>query len=239
VYDDVRMAAKCGPDIIYLDGAEGGTGAGPHIATEETGIPLMAAIPEARRALEDVGLADEVDLVVAGGIRNGADVAKCIALGAKAVAIGHSALMALNCNKEIPGVTDYEGTVGVPAGQCYHCHTGRCPVGVATQDPELRKRLVVEEASERVYNFLTAMTMELQMLARACGKTNVHSLEPEDLAALTVEASAMARVPLAGTTYTVGQTEREILSEVQRLLAIKAEEELEVPGEVAELRAAE
>ena len=146
VYDDVRMAAKCGPDIIYLDGAEGGTGAGPHVATEETGIPLMAAIPEARRALEDVGLADEVDLVVAGGIRNGADVAKCLALGAKAVAIGHSALMALNCNKEIPGVTDYEGTVGVPAGQCYHCHTGRCPVGVATQDPELRKRLVVEEA---------------------------------------------------------------------------------------------
>ena len=114
VYDDVRMAAKCGPDIIYLDGAEGGTGAGPHIATEETGIPLMAAIPEARRALEDVGLADEIDLVVAGGIRNGGDIAKALALGAKAVAIGHSALMALNCNKEIPGVTDYEGTIGVP-----------------------------------------------------------------------------------------------------------------------------
>ena len=114
VYDDVRMAAKCGPDVIYLDGAEGGTGAGPHVAAEETGIPLMAAIPEARRALEDVGLVDEIDLVVAGGIRNGGDVAKCLALGAKAVAIGHSALMALNCNKEIPGVTDYEGTVGVP-----------------------------------------------------------------------------------------------------------------------------
>ena len=103
VYDDVRMAAKCGPDIIYLDGAEGGTGAGPHTAAEETGIPLMAAIPEARRALEDVGLADEIDLVVAGGIRNGGDVAKCLALGADAIAIGHSALMALNCNKEIPG----------------------------------------------------------------------------------------------------------------------------------------
>ena len=181
VYDDVRMAAKCGPDIIYLDGAEGGTGAGPHIATEETGIPLMAAIPEARRALEDVGLADEIDLVVAGGIRNGGDIAKCIALGAKAVAIGHSALMALNCNKEIPGVTDYEGTVGVPAGKCYHCHTGRCPVGITTQDPELRKRLVVDEAAERVYNFLHTLTLEVQMLARACGKTNVHSLEPEDL----------------------------------------------------------
>ena len=199
------MAAKCGPDIIYLDGAEGGTGAGPHVAAEETGIPLMAAIPEARRALEDVGLADEIDLVVAGGIRNGGDVAKCLALGADAVAIGHSALMALNCNKEIPGVTDYEGTVGVPAGQCYHCHTGRCPVGITTQDPELRKRLHVEEAANRVYNFLHTLTLEVQMLARACGKTNVHNLEPEDLAALTTEAAAMARVPLAGTDYIPGR----------------------------------
>ena len=218
VYDDVRMAAKCGPDIIYLDGAEGGTGAGPHIAAEETGIPLLAAIPEARRALEDVGLADEVDLVVAGGIRNGGDVAKCLALGADAIAIGHSALMALNCNKEIPGVTDYEGTVGVPAGQCYHCHTGRCPVGITTQDPELRKRLHVEEAAQRVFNFLHTLTLEVQMLARACGKTSVHSLEPEDLAALTLEASAMAKVPLAGTDYIPGVTEERALGEIRDLL---------------------
>ncbi len=218
VYDDVRMAAKCGPDIIYLDGAEGGTGAGPHTASEETGIPLMAAIPEARRALEDVGLVDEIDLVVAGGIRNGGDVAKCLALGADAIAIGHSALMALNCNKEIPGVTDYEGTVGVPAGRCYHCHTGRCPVGVATQDPELRKRLVVDEAANRVYNFLHTLTLECQMLARACGKTDVHSLEPEDLCALTVEASAMAKVPLAGTDYIPGVSEEKTLARIERLL---------------------
>jgi len=219
VYADVRMADKCGPDIIYLAGAEGSTGAGPHIGTEETGIPLMAAIPEARRALEDVGLAEDVDLVVAGGIRNGADVAKALALGAKAVAIGHSSLMALNCNKEIPGVTDYLGTVGVPAGQCYHCHTGRCPVGVTTQDPELRSRLKVDEAADRVYNLLTAMTMELQMLARACGKTNVHSLEPEDLCALTMEAAAMAKVPLAGTSYIPGVTEHDTLAEIKTLLA--------------------
>jgi glutamate synthase domain-containing protein 2 len=218
VYDDVRMAAKCGPDTIYLDGAEGSTGAGPHTATEETGIPLMAAIPEARRALEDVGLADEIDLVVAGGIRNGADVAKALALGASAVAIGQSALMALNCNKEIPGVTDYEGTVGVPAGRCYHCHTGRCPVGVTTQDPELRKRLVVDEAAGRVYNLLHAMTLECQMLARACGKTNVHNLEPEDLCALTTEAAAMARVPLAGTNYVPGVSEERTLEEMRRML---------------------
>jgi glutamate synthase domain-containing protein 2 len=218
VYDDVRMAAKCGPDIIYLDGAEGGTGAGPHLATEETGIPLMAAIPEARRALEDVGLADEIDLVVAGGIRNGGDIAKCIALGAKAVAIGHSSLMALNCNKEIPGVTDYMGSMGVPAGECYHCHTGRCPVGIATQDVELRKRLNVDEAAQRVFNFLHTLTMEVQLIARACGKTNIHSLEPEDLAALTVEAAAMAKVPLTGTDYIPGVTEERSLARIERLL---------------------
>src|SRR5207245_753307 len=147
---------------------------------------------------------------------NGGDVAKALALGATAIAIGHSALMALNCNKEIPGVTDYEGTVGVPAGQCYHCHTGRCPVGVATQDPELRKRLVVDDAAHRVYNFLHTLTLECQMLARACGKTDVHNLEPEDLCALTVEASAMARVPLAGADYVPGVCEARALSGVER-----------------------
>jgi glutamate synthase domain-containing protein 2 len=179
----------------------------------------MAAIPEARRALEDVGLVDEVDLVVAGGIRNGGDVAKCIALGAKGVAIGTAALMALNCNKHIEGVTDYEGTIGVPSGECYHCHTGRCPVGVATQDVELRKRLDVNEAVLRVYNFLITLTMEVQMLARACGKTNIHSLEPEDLAALTHEASAMAKVPLAGTTYIPGVTEQHTLNEMKEMMS--------------------
>ena len=102
VYDDVRMAAKTDPDMIYIDGMEGGTGAGPHLATEETGVPGIAAIRQARQALDDVGKTGEVSLVYAGGIRNGGDIAKALALGADAVAIGHSALIALNCNKDIP-----------------------------------------------------------------------------------------------------------------------------------------
>jgi glutamate synthase domain-containing protein 2 len=204
VYDDVRMAAKCDPDMIYMDGMEGGTGAGPHLAAEETGVPGIAAIRQARKALDDVGKSGEISLIYAGGIRNGGDVAKALALGADAIAIGHSALMALNCNRDI-AEADFEKEIGVPAGYCYHCHTGRCPVGVATQDPELRKRLNPDEAAVRVYNFLHTLTIECQMMARACGKTNVHSLEPEDLAALTMEASALAMVPLAGTQYTVGQ----------------------------------
>ena len=127
--------------------------------------------------------------------------------------------MALNCNKHLPGITDYEGTIGVPAGQCYHCHTGRCPVGIATQDVELRKRLDVDEAALRVYNFLITLTMEVQLLARACGKTNIHNLEPEDLAALTYEASAMAKVPLAGTNYIPGVTEENHLAEMRDMMA--------------------
>ena len=203
VYDDVRMAAKCNPDSIYLDCMEGSTGAGPHIAAANTGIPGIAAVREARRALDDVGKTGEVTLVFAGGIRDGADMAKALALGADCVSVGTGGLIALNCNKDIPEA-DFEKELGVSAGECYHCHTGRCPVGVATQDPELRKRLNPDEAALRVYNYLHSMTLEAQLLARACGKTNIHSLEPEDLAALTMEASAMAKVPLAGTDHTVG-----------------------------------
>ena len=203
VYDDVRMAAKTGPDSIYLDGMEGSTGAGPHIAAENTGIPGIVAIREARRALDDVGKSGEISLIYAGGIRDGADVAKALALGADGVSIGTAGLIALNCNKDIPEA-DFKKEIGVEAGHCYHCHTGRCPVGITTQDPELRKRLNPDAAALRVYNLLHTMTMECQMLARACGKTNVHSLEPEDLAALTMEASAMCKIPLAGTDQVAG-----------------------------------
>ncbi len=203
VYDDVRMAAKCNPDSIYLDCMEGSTGAGTHIAAANTGIPGIAAVREARRALDDVCKSGDVTLVFAGGIRDGADMAKALALGADAIAVGTGALISLNCNKDIPEA-DFEKEMGVEAGSCYHCHTGRCPVGVATQDPILRKRLNPDDAALRVYNYLHSMTLEAQLLARACGKTNIHSLEPEDLAALTMEASALAKVPLAGTEYTVG-----------------------------------
>jgi len=203
VYDDVRMAAKCDPDSIFLDSMEGSTGAGPHVAAANTGIPGIGAVREARRALDDVGKSGQISLIYAGGIRDGVDMAKALALGADAIAIGTAGLVALNCNKDIPEA-DFEKEMGVEAGYCYHCHTGRCPVGVATQDPILRSRLDPTEAAERVYNLLNTMTLEAQLMARACGKTNIHSLEPEDLAALTMEASAMAKVPLAGTDMTVG-----------------------------------
>lgn len=124
------------------------------------------------------------------------NVAKALALGADAVAMGTAELIALNCNAPLHE-PDYEA-LGAAPGACYHCHTGRCPVGIATQEDELTSRLDPDEAGERVACFLRAVTMELTMIAKACGKSNVHNLEPEDLRALTLEASAMTGMPLAG-----------------------------------------
>ena len=203
VADDVKLAAKAGADAIVIDGMQAGTGASAEVLLDHSGIPTVPAIVMAREALRELGLYGEVSLIASGGIRSGADAAKALALGADAVAIGIAALIALNCNKEIPE-SNFVEEIGVPAGQCYHCHTGKCPVGITTQEPELEARLDPDEGAERVANFLNSMTMEMALLTRSLGKSDVHSLEPEDLAALTVEASAMARIPLAGTDRVFG-----------------------------------
>lgn len=202
VFDDVRLAAKAGADVVVVDGMEGGTGASPELLQEHTGIPTLAAVCEARAALEDIGLYGQVQLVIAGGLRHGSDVAKALALGADACYLGTSLLIALNCNKPIH-VEDYHA-IGAAPYACHHCHTGRCPVGIATQDPALMARLEVEAASHRVANFFHALSSEVQILARACGKSDVHHLEPEDLRALTMEASFITGLPLAGTNRVFG-----------------------------------
>ncbi len=203
-FDDVKLAAKCGADVIVVDGMEGGTAASPEILQDHTGIPTLAAIVEARRGLEDVGMLGQVQIIAAGGIRSGVDVAKALALGADACYIGTAALIALNCNA--PLFLDDYAALGTEPGACHHCHTGRCPVGITTQNPELMARLPIDEAAERVANFLTAMTLEVQMLARACGKANVHDLDPDDLRALTIEAAAITGIPLVGTNWVPGAT---------------------------------
>jgi glutamate synthase domain-containing protein 2 len=196
------MAIKTGPDSIYIDGMEGGTGAGPHIATEETGIPGIAAIRQARKALDDLGKSGEISLVYAGGIRNGGDVAKALALGADAVSIGVAALIALGDNA--PELESEYERIGSSAGYYDDWQAGRDPAGISTQEPELAARFDPELGGRRLANYLRCMTLECQTLARACGKSHVHNLEPEDLVALTVEAAAMARVPLAGTGWIPG-----------------------------------
>ena len=200
---DVMLAVKAGADAVVVDGMQGGTAATQDVFIEDVGIPTLPAVRLAVEALQEMNMHRKVQLIVSGGIRNGADAAKALALGADAVSIGMAALMALNCNAPI-FEKDYEA-LGTRAGFCHHCHTGKCPVGVATQDPELEKRLEPKSAARRVRNYLTSMTLELQTLARACGKSHVHNLEPEDLVAMTVEAAAMAGVPLAGTSWIPGR----------------------------------
>jgi methylamine---glutamate N-methyltransferase subunit C len=154
----------------------------------------------------------ELRLFFSGCIRTGADVAKALALGATAVSLGVAPLIALGCNSrtwvrdgvEHDATADY-WVLGTEPGYCHHMHTGRCPVGIATQDPELESRLDSELGAQRVVNYLKSVTMELTALARACGKSDVHNLEPEDLVALTIEAAAMAGVPLAGTDWIPGR----------------------------------
>jgi glutamate synthase domain-containing protein 2 len=211
VRDDVKLAIKAGADVVVIDGMQGGTAATQEVFIEHAGIPTLPAVRLAVEALEEMDVFGKVQLIVSGGIRTGADVAKALALGADAVSIGQGVLIAMGCNsthyvqnkKKIDATADY-AKLGTGAGFCHHCHTGKCPVGITTQDAVLEKRLEPEEGARRVRNYLKTLTMELTTLARACGKSDVHHLEREDLVALTVEAAAMAKVPLAGTDWIPG-----------------------------------
>ncbi|PJE27472.1 N-methylglutamate synthase subunit C precursor [Pseudooceanicola antarcticus] len=202
-YYDTALAAKAGADVIVLDGMQGGTAATQDVFIEHVGQPTLACIRPAVQALQDLGLHREVQLVVSGGIRTGADVAKALALGADAVSIGTAALVALGDND--PKWEEEYQKLGTTAGAYDDWHEGRDPAGITTQDPELMKRLDPEAAGRRLRNYLNVLTLECQTLARACGKSHVHNLEPEDLCALTMEAAAMAQVPLAGTNWWPGK----------------------------------
>ncbi len=187
VWEDVKIAVKSGVDGIVIDGAEGGTGAAPVVASNNLGIPLMPALVQAVRALEDMGVKEEMSLVVSGGIKDGADVAKAIALGANAVALGTGAMIAMGCVV------------------CLRCDEGKCAFGIGTQDPELRKKLNVDEAAQKIANYIKAMTHEAVIIAKAAGKTKLSSLEREDVRSLTLEACAMTGIPLIGSNYVFGE----------------------------------
>ena len=201
-YYDVALAVKSGADVVVLDGMQGGTAATQDVFIEHVGIPILAAIRPAVQALQDLGMHRKVQLIVSGGIRNGADVAKALALGADAVAIGTAALVALGDND--PHLEAEYNALGTTAGAYDDWHEGRDPAGITTQDPVLAARLDPVAAGRRLANYLAVLTLEAQTIARACGKSHLHNLEPEDLVALTIEAAAMARVPLAGTDWIPG-----------------------------------
>ena len=202
-YYDTALSVKAGADVVVVDGMQGGTAATQEVFIEHVGQPTLACIRPAVQALRDLDMHRKVQLIVSGGIRNGADVAKALALGADAVSIGTAALVALGDN-DPRWEADYQA-LGTTAGAYDDWHEGRDPAGISTQDPALAERLDPVAAGRRLANYLKVMTLEAQTIARACGKSHVHNLEPEDLVAVSVEAAAMAQVPLAGTSWIPGR----------------------------------
>ena len=201
-YYDTALAIKAGADVVVIDGMHGGTAATQEVFIENVGQPTLACIRPAVEALQDLDMHREVQLIISGGIRNGADAAKAIALGADAVSIGSAAMIAIGDN-DPKWEAEYQ-ELGTMAGAYDDWHEGKDPAGIFTQDPTLMKRLDPVKAGKRLSNFLKVMTLEAQTIARACGKNDLHNLEPEDLVALTLEAAAMAKVPLAGTDWIPG-----------------------------------
>ena len=201
-YYDTALAVKAGADVVVLDGMQGGTAATQEVFIENVGQPTLACIRPAVDALQDLDQHRKVQLIISGGIRNGADVAKAMALGADAVSIGSAAMIALGDN-DPKWEKDYN-KLGSTAGAYDDWHEGNDPAGITTQDPKLMKRFDPIAGGKRLSNYLKVMTLEAQTIARASGKNDLHNLEPEDLCALTVESAAMARVPLAGTSWIPG-----------------------------------
>ena len=171
IESDVEALAESGADFISLDGFGGGTGATELFVRENVGIPIVAALPRADNHLREIGKRDKVSLIAGGGLRTSADFAKCLALGADAVYIGTSALIAMNCQ------------------QYRICHTGLCPTGVTTNNPVLVQRLDVNEGVRKLTNFINVSNMEMAGLLRIVGKDDIKKLGMEDLVALKKELS--------------------------------------------------
>ena len=179
IEDDLEYCVFAEPDFITVDGRGGATGSSPFFLREATTVPTVYALSRARKYLDSVG--SDISLVITGGLRVSADFAKALAMGADAVAIASAGLIAAACQ------------------QYRICGTGKCPVGVATQDPELRKRLHVEASAQRVANFLNVSLEELKTFARVTGNTSVHDLSMDNLVTLDKEIAEYTGIRHAGS----------------------------------------
>jgi len=176
IESDVKLAVKADSDIIAIDGMEGGTGAAPEVMLNEVGVPTLAALVKAREVLNKIGAKQE--LWIGGGLNKGGDFAKALALGAEAVFCATPLLIAIGCI------------------QCGLCYQGKCPKGITTQDPGLRKNLNGEEASKNVANYIKNCTEEIKMITGSCGENNIHKLNKGHLRALNSEIAEITKVKL-------------------------------------------
>jgi glutamate synthase domain-containing protein 2 len=167
IENDIELAVYSNPDVIVIDGMEGGTGAAPEVLLDDVGIPTLLALIKARKKLDKLNAKQE--LIIGGSLNKGADIAKALALGADAVILGFPLLIAMGCI------------------YCRSCYLGKCPNGIATQDPLLRKKLNIDESAKKVTNFIKTCTEEIKMIAGAVGKNDIHKLCKEDLSVLNLE----------------------------------------------------
>jgi len=176
IENDVKLAVKANPDIIAVDGMGGGTGAAPEVMLNEVGIPTLAALVKARETLDEIGAKQE--LWIGGGLNTGGDFAKAISLGADAVFCATCLLIAMGCS------------------YCRLCYLGKCPFGITTQNPELRKKLNIEVAAQNISSFIKNCTEEIKMIAGACGENNIHKLNKGHLRALNSETAKITKIKL-------------------------------------------
>jgi glutamate synthase domain-containing protein 2 len=186
IEDDLDAALAVGVDYVILDGRGGGTGAAPLLFRDNISVPTIPALARARRHLDAAG-AEGVTLIITGGLRTPADFVKAMALGADGIAVSNAAMQAIGC-------------IGMRA-----CNTDNCPVGVATQREDLRERLPIDEASQRLKRFLRATVDMMKILARACGHSHLRDFAVHDLTAASREMADLAGIAFAG----VGPTARQ------------------------------
>ena len=181
VEEDLDAALRIGVDYVILDGRGGGTGAAPNIFKDNISVPTLPALARARRYLDERGCRD-VTLIATGGLRTPADFAKAMALGADGVAVSNSAIQAIGC-------------LGMRA-----CHTNNCPVGIATQKPDLRARLPVQIAAKRLQRFFESSVELMQVLARACGHSHLSQFRRHDLTTWKRDVAHLTGVRYGGVT---------------------------------------
>ncbi len=179
IEDDIDAALRIGVDYIILDGRGGGTGAAPVLFRDHISVPTIPALARARHHLDACGRGD-ITLVITGGLRTHTDFAKALALGADAIAVSNAAMQAIGC-------------IGMRA-----CSTNNCPVGIATQDPELRSRLPVDEAAQRLHRFFGATVELMAVMARACGHTSLAGFDVGDLTTFDLDMAHLTGIAYGG-----------------------------------------